>query len=83
MPTFGETQTIEELADLLYDFLPGSVHSRTVFPIAAAQVGVPKFWVPGSKRPALVRLLSTMLDQRRSNFPKPIMAIVRQAITYL
>lgn len=82
MPTFREAQTIEDLADLLYDFLPGSGNSRTAFPIAAAQAGVAEFWVAGSKRPALVQLLSATLDHRRSDFTKLIVAIVRQAMTY-
>lgn len=38
--------------------------------------------MPGSKRPALVQLLSATLDHRRSDFTKLIMAIVRQAMTY-
>jgi hypothetical protein len=40
MPSFREAQAIEDMADLLYDFLPGSGNSRTAFPIAAAQAGV-------------------------------------------
>lgn len=82
MLSFGELQAIEDLADLLYDFLPGSGNSRTAFPLAAAQAGVAEFWIPGSKRPALVQLLSGTLERRRSNFTKLITAIVRQAMTY-
>ena len=37
---FREAQTIEDLADLLYDFLPGSGNNRTAFPIAAARADV-------------------------------------------
>lgn len=82
MPTFREAQAVEDLADLLYDFLPGSGNTRTAFPIAAAQAGVEEFWVPGSKRPAIVQLLGATLDYRRSHFTKLITAIVRQAMTY-
>ncbi|WP_215875259.1 restriction endonuclease [Acidithiobacillus ferrooxidans] len=82
MLSFREAQTIEDLADLLYDFLPGSGNGRTAFPIAAAQVGVGELWTPGSKRPAIVQLLTATLEQRRSHFTKLIVAIVRQAMTY-
>lgn len=82
MLTLGEAQAIENLADLLYDFLPGSGNSRTAFPIAADQAGVGEFWTGGSKRPAVVQLLTTTLEQRRSHFTKLILAIVRQSMTY-
>jgi Restriction endonuclease len=82
MLSFREAQAVEDLADLLYDFLPGSGNNRTAFPLAAAQAGVGQFWIPGSKRPAIVQLLSGTLEYRRSNFTKLIMAIVRQAMTY-
>ena len=52
-------QGVEDLADLLYDFLPGSGNSRTAFPLAAAKVRSEDYWVGGSKRPAIVHLLST------------------------
>jgi hypothetical protein len=54
--TFSEAQTVEDLADLLYEFLPGSGNNKTAFPLAAAQADVAEFWVIGSKRPALVPL---------------------------
>lgn len=82
MLSFGEAQAVEDLADLLYDFLPGSGNNRTAFPIAAAQAGVGDYWAPGSKRPSLVQLLSATLEHRRSHFTKLIVAIVRQAMTY-
>ncbi len=82
MLSFREAQTVEDLADLLYEFLPGSGNSRTAFPLAATQAGVGDLWVPGSKRPAIVQLLTATLEQRRSCFTKLIVAIVRQAMTY-
>lgn len=82
MLPFCEAQAIEDLADLLYDFLPGSGNGRTAFPLAAAQAGVGDFWVPGSKRPAVVQLLGATLEHRRHLFTKLILAIVRQAMTY-
>src|ERR1700722_8082088 len=82
MLSFREIQAVEDLADLLYDFLPGSGNTRTAFPLAAAQASVGDLWVPGSKRPAIVQLLTATLEQRRSCFTKLIIAIVRQAMTY-
>jgi hypothetical protein len=80
--SFREAQVVENLADLLYDFLPGSGNDRTAFPLAAAQVGVGELWVPGSKRPAIVQLLGAALEHRRHLFTNLILAIVRQAMTY-
>ena len=67
MLSFREAQAVEDLADLLYDFLSGSGNSRTAFPIVAAQAGVGELWIPGSKRPAIVQLLTATLEQRRSS----------------
>lgn len=82
MLSFREAQTVEDLADLFYDFLPGSGNNKTAFPLAAAQAGIGELWVPGSKRPAIVQLLTSTLEHRRSYFTKLIVAIVRQAMTY-
>jgi hypothetical protein len=82
MLSFREAQTVEDLADLFYGFLPGSGNNKTAFPLAAAQAGVGDLWVPGSKRPAIVQLLTSTLEHRRSYFTKLIIAIVRQAMTY-
>ena len=77
IPAFREAQAVENLADLLYGFLPGSGNTRTAFPIAAAQAGVSDLWVPGSNRPAVVQLLGATLGHRRHLFTKLTMAIVR------
>lgn len=82
MLSFREAQTVEDLADLFYDFLPGSGNNKTAFPLAAAQAGIGDLWIPGSKRPAIVQLLTLTLERRRSSFTKLIIAIVRQAMTY-
>ena len=39
MLSLAEAQAVENIADLLYDFLPGSGNNKTVFPLAAAQAG--------------------------------------------
>lgn len=78
----AEEQCVEDLADLLYDFLPGSGNSRTAFPIAATMVQVEDFWIGGSKRPAIVQLLSSTLSHRRHKFTPLILAIVRLSMTW-
>lgn len=49
MLSLAEAQAIENIADLLYDFLPGSGNNKTAFLLAAAQAGVGEFWTAGSK----------------------------------
>lgn len=82
MLPFREAQAIEDLADLFYDFLPGSGNNRTAFPIAATQAGVGDLWTPGSKRPSIVQLLTATLEHRRHLFTTLVVAVVRQAMTY-
>ena len=77
-----EENCIEDLADLLYHFLPGSGNTRTAFPLAAAATQTDDFWIGGSKRPAIVHLLSATLNQRRHKFGPLILAIVRQSMTW-
>lgn len=77
-----EEQCVEDLADLLYNFLPGSGNSRTAFPLAAAQVQCEDLWTGGSKRPAIVQMLSSTLSQRRHKLSALMLAIVRQSMTW-
>ncbi len=80
--TLAESQAINDLSALLYDFLPGSGNNKTAFPIAAAQVGVHQFWEAGSKLPAIVTLLTRTLEHQRSQFCPLILAVVRQSMTW-
>ncbi|WP_421929771.1 restriction endonuclease [Neoaquamicrobium sediminum] len=77
-----EATAVTAIADLLYDFLPGSGNPRTAFPLAAMEAGVGEFWQPGSKLPSLVQLLSATLEHRRNRFCPLITAIVRQSMTW-
>ncbi|MEY2170578.1 MULTISPECIES: restriction endonuclease [unclassified Rhodanobacter] len=79
---FREAQAVEDLADILYNFLPGSGNNHTAFPLAAQQADVAAFWTGGSKRPAIVQLLTRTLGQRRSQFCPLILVIVRQSTTW-
>jgi hypothetical protein len=81
-----ETRAISGLADVLYDFLPGSGHTtwrgHVNFGTVATKVGVGDFWQGGSKKPALNRLLSQTLEYRRSAFQNLILEIVRGGLLY-
>ena len=64
MLSFREAQTVEDLADLFHDFLPGSGNNRPAVPSAAAQAGVGELWIPDVKRPAIIQLLTSTLAER-------------------
>jgi hypothetical protein len=76
--SLADSQTLNELAHLLYDFLPGSGNNNTSFPIAANRAGVAEYWVlNGSKRPAIVQLLSLTYEHRRSRFCPLVVEVVQ------
>ena len=81
-----ETQAISEIAELLYSFLPGSPHpfaAATIsFPGVANKLGLSKYWVGGSKKPAIIQLLQATLDYRRDQFCNLIVEIVRTGMAY-
>lgn len=77
-----DTQVINDMAVLLYEFLPGSGNNNYSFPIAASKAGVSEFWSGGSKRPALMRLLQDTLDHRRHRFCPLILAIVQHSLPW-
>jgi hypothetical protein len=77
-----EAQSVEDLADVLYEFLPGSGNLKTASPLAATEAGVGEMWIAGSKRPAIVQLLSGTLEHRRHRFTALVLAIVRQSMTW-
>lgn len=81
-----ETRAVSGLADVLYEFLPGSGHSawrgHVNFGTVAAKLGLEKFWPGGSKRPAINALLSQTLEHQRSSFQSLILEIVRSGIAY-
>jgi hypothetical protein len=64
-----ESQAVAEMAELLYDFLPGSGspswEGHVSFKTVAARVGVVDFWQPRSKTPMITALLARTLEFRR------------------
>jgi hypothetical protein len=81
-----ETQAISEISDLLYSFLPGSPHPYAApaisFPGVANRLGLSKYWIGGSKKPAIIQLLQATLDYRKDQFCNLIVEIVRMGIAY-
>lgn len=81
-----QSLAVRELAEALYDFLPGS--GRTVwkghvsFKSIAEKVGVGDYWQPGSKLPMLIVLLERTLEFRRDRFEPLMLEIVRGGLTY-
>ena len=81
-----ESQAVADIADLLYDYLPGSGSStwkgHVSFQSVADKAGVGDFWQSGSKTPMIVGLLERTLNYKRSRFENLILEIVRAGITY-
>ena len=81
-----ETQAISGIAELLYSFLPGSPHPYAApaisFPGVANKLGLSKYWIGGSKKPAIIQLLQATLDYQRDQFCNLIVEIVRMGIAY-
>lgn len=76
-----ESQDIDELAGVLYDMLPGSGNPRLSLPTAAQQLGLAGYWTGGSKRPAIVTLLSVTFERERHRFCDLIEGVVRQSVS--
>jgi hypothetical protein len=81
-----EHNAVIGLADVLYDFLPGSGHQswrgHITFASVADKVGVGNHWQGGSKKPAIVALLSQTLERERSRFEPLVLEVVKQGIVY-
>lgn len=84
--TLIETQTISELADFLYPFLPGKPHPFADQSISFAGIAVDlcleRFWTGGSKRPAIAALLEGTLSQPRDKFCPLMVQIVTRGLKY-
>jgi hypothetical protein len=81
-----ESRAVRELADVLYDFLPGSGSAlwkgHVSFRSVAEKVGVGDFWQPGSKLPMLTGLLERTLEFRRGRFEPLVVEVIRAGLTY-
>lgn len=82
-----ELPIINELAEVLYNFLPGTPHpyaakQKLSFPACAESLGLSEYWQGGSKKPAIVNLLKQILDKRRNQFCPLIYLIVEKSYQY-
>ena len=81
-----QSHAIAGMAELLYDFLPGSGNVKWTghvsFKTVAEKVGVGDFWQPGSKIPMITGLLDRTLDLRRGRFEPLILEVVRAGLIY-
>lgn len=81
-----ESRAVREVAEILYDFLPGSGSANwkghVSFKSIAEKVGVGEFWQPGSKLPMITALLERTLEFRRGRFEPFVVEVVRAGLTY-
>lgn len=84
--TLTETQTISEMSDFLYGFLPGSPHpfanQSISFAGIASDLALERFWTGGSKRPAIAALLEGTFSQARDKFCPLMIQVVTRGIKY-
>ena len=80
------SKAISDIAEYLYDFLPGNPHpyanQSISFKGVAYEMGLSKFWMGGSKLPAITALLSHTYEHERGKFCNLIISIVNKGITY-
>lgn len=77
-----ESQYLDELAGILYEMLPGSGNPRLSFPTVAQSLGLSSYWPGGSKRPAIVALLTATFERERHRFCLLIEGVVRQSVSW-
>jgi hypothetical protein len=81
-----QSRAARELAEILYDFLPGSGNKNwkghVSFKSIADRVGVGDYWQPGSKQPMINSLLERTLEFRRDRFEPLVLEIIRAGLTY-
>lgn len=84
--SLSETKAIQQMANLLYSFLPGQPHpfadQRISFAGIAHEYGLKDFWQGGSKLPAITTFLENILERKREIFCSVILEIVRRGIKY-
>lgn len=82
----AESQAVNELAEILYDFLPATPHPYAnpalSYKGVAASIKLDKYWTGGSKKPAISMLLSNVLKYERGLFCNLIIEIVRNSLVY-
>jgi hypothetical protein len=86
MSSLKTGKALDDLAQHLYDFLPGQPHpyaDQTIsFAGVAAGLGLGQYWPGGSKRPAIRKLLEDVLTAAPVIFCNLILKVVERSITY-
>lgn len=84
--SLAETQHLNRLADLLYEFLPGKPHPYAdpsiSFKGIAKELGLSRLWVDGSKLPAITELLSKTYVLDKGRFATLVLEVVRRGLSY-
>lgn len=80
------SKALGDLAQILYEFLPGSGHptwtGHVSFRTVAKKVGVEDFWQAGSKLPMITALLEKTFEHRRGKFEPLVVEVVRCGLAY-
>ncbi len=86
MKRLNLVNTIKELANHIYHFLPGNPHpygdQSISFRGIAKKFGLLNFWQEGSKLPAIINFLEKILEYRSDLFYPIIVEIVYAGIKY-
>lgn len=86
MLSLKQSQAIDEIANYVYDFLPGKPHpyadQAISFQGIASDLGLHAYWPGGSKLPSVTELLSATLEHRSEHFPNLLVEMVRRGIRY-
>lgn len=84
--SLSESQAIHELAEHLYDFIPGKAHpfgdQSLSFEGIARSIGIGELWQGGSKLPAIESLLTQTLSDKRGKFCTLIVEVIRASMKY-
>ncbi len=82
----SESQAVTQIANILYNFLPGTPHPYADLSISfegiANDLELNIFWAGGSKKPAITNLLEKTLEFKRDQFCNLIYNIVRRGLNY-
>jgi hypothetical protein len=83
--SLAQQAALDDLAQHLYDFLPGNphpyAHQNISFAGVANELGLGNYWPGGSKQPAIRHLLGSVITAKK-DFSALILKIVERSITY-
>ena len=84
--TLLESRAINEIAGVLYDFLPGKPHpyanAKISFEGISKDLNLSSLWTGGSKRPAITALLQSTLELHRDRFCQLMLEIIKRGMAY-